>query len=137
MNWIVQRHNPICRYHQTNSPITRLPDYPITRFSDYQILPSPALHELREQIDRDAAAVIGSRSEVVDWRELAGERSLRLLECGAAGKRGFRPDRTDHGWGDTAQRNPRRRSGDAGHHDLRDRLRCPRADLAEVLPSSH
>ena len=62
---------------------------------------------------------------------------LRFLEGSPARQRRFGLPRPHHGWRDAAQRNPRRRSGDAGHHHLRNRLCRPGPDLAEVLPPAH
>src|SRR6185436_1286804 len=51
----------------------------------------------RQQIGRDAPAILGRGADVVDRRNLGEERPLRVLDRRARGERRLGPGRPDHG----------------------------------------
>ena len=61
----------------------------------------------REQIGRDAAAILGRRADVVDRRDLIGEHALRVVERRAAGQRPLRSCWRGHRRRDAAERDAR------------------------------
>src|SRR5437867_5357420 len=80
---------------------------------------SASADHVRQQVRRDAPAIDGGRSKVVDGRDLVDERLLSLDERGAARERSFGAWRPHHCRRDAAERDacvngPTPRRDDAG-----------------------
>src|SRR2546421_3545291 len=82
-----------------------------------------AVEKAREQVRRDAAAILGRGADIVDWRDLVHERALRLHYRRAASERRFGAPRAHHRRRDAAERNPHLVADDTGHDHFGNRLR--------------
>src|SRR5262245_35872371 len=93
--------------------------------------------ETSQQIDGNATSIVGSRSEVVDRRDLALERRGRVVDRATIREYALRFARANHRWRYTAVRDARRLTAHTRDDDLRDRLRRACSDFAEPLLAGH
>src|SRR5215211_517435 len=91
--------------------------------------------EAAQQPLRHASSVVGSRTHIVDRRDLVAQNAHRLIDRRARRQRALRRVRAHDGRRDAAQRESWSRSAYTGDDDLRDRLSRTSADFPEPLPA--